>query len=55
MPDLKSCISLPIEEKVLVDVVAKAKDWALMHGAAMRSKANFSPDGLQVWHANAVY
>lgn len=48
MPDLGSCVPFPIEEAVLTEVVSKAKDWALMHGAAMRSKANFSEDSLQV-------
>lgn len=48
MPDLDSCIPFPIDETTLNDVVQKAKDWALMHGAAMRSKANFSEDSLQV-------
>lgn len=48
MPDLDSCIPFPIDEATLNDVVQKAKDWALMHGAAMRSKANFSEDSLQV-------
>uniref|UniRef100_A0A2M4CU33 Glutathione synthetase n=1 Tax=Anopheles darlingi TaxID=43151 RepID=A0A2M4CU33_ANODA len=46
-PTLKSCIPLPLDEAQLVDVVEKAKDWALMHGAAMRSKQNFNPDALQ--------
>lgn len=49
MPDLDSCIPFPIDEATLNDVVSKAKDWALMHGAAMRSKANFSEDSLQVF------
>lgn len=48
MPDLDSCIPFPIDEATLNDVVTKAKDWALMHGAAMRSKVNFSEDSLQV-------
>lgn len=48
MPDLDSCIPFPIDEETLNDVVSKAKDWAIMHGAAMRSKANFSEDSLQV-------
>lgn len=48
MPDLDSCIPFPIGEKTLTEVVTKAKDWALMHGAAMRSKACFSEDSLQV-------
>ncbi|XP_050086907.1 glutathione synthetase-like isoform X1 [Anopheles aquasalis] len=46
-PTLKSCIPLPLDEAQLIDVVEKAKDWALMHGAAMRSKHNFNPDALQ--------
>lgn len=48
MPDLKPCIPLPLDDKVLEDVVDKAKDWAIMHGAAMRSKTDFNPDTLQV-------
>uniref|UniRef100_A0A182QKC0 Glutathione synthetase n=1 Tax=Anopheles farauti TaxID=69004 RepID=A0A182QKC0_9DIPT len=43
---LQSCVSLPLEEAQLLDVVDKAKDWAIMHGAAMRSKKNFNPDAL---------
>lgn len=53
MPDLDSCIPFPIDESTLVGVVQKAKDWALMHGAAMRSKANFSDDSLQVGNQNS--
>lgn len=48
MAELQSCIPLPLDEEVLREVAGKAKDWALMHGAAMRSKDNFSPDALQV-------
>lgn len=48
MPDLDSCIPVPMDEKTLNEIVPKAKDWAIMHGAAMRSKANFSEDALQV-------
>lgn len=48
MTKFQSCIPLPLPEKELLDVVEKAKDWALMHGAAMRPKANYSPDSLQV-------
>ncbi|XP_058128316.1 glutathione synthetase-like isoform X2 [Anopheles ziemanni] len=44
---LKSCIPFPLEEDQLVEVVEKAKDWAIMHGAAMRSKQDFNPDALQ--------
>jgi len=48
VPVLKSCVPFPIENKVLEDIVPKAKDWAIMHGAAMRSKTNFNVDALQV-------
>lgn len=48
MPDLDSCIPFPLSETALNEVVSKAKDWAIMHGAAMRSKANFSEDSVQV-------
>ncbi|XP_021934218.1 glutathione synthetase-like isoform X2 [Zootermopsis nevadensis] len=44
---LEPCIKLPLEDGVLADIVEKAKDWALMHGACMRSKLNFSKDSLQ--------
>lgn len=44
VPVLKSCIDFPIAEKELIDVVSKAKDWAIMHGAGMRSKLAYSPD-----------
>lgn len=47
-PILESCLKLPIENDKLVEIIEKAKDWALMHGAAMRSKANFNMDTLQV-------
>ncbi|KAL9873870.1 glutathione synthetase-like isoform X2 [Glossina fuscipes] len=43
---LEECIPLPIPEEELIDLTVKAKDWAIMHGAAMRSKTNFSPDSL---------
>lgn len=48
MAEMKSCIPLPLDKEVLEDVVNKAKDWALMHGAAMRSKDDFSNDALLV-------
>lgn len=48
VPQLPSCIPFPIAEEQLLDVVAKAKDWALMHGAGMRSKNNFNPNIMQV-------
>ncbi|CRL02585.1 CLUMA_CG015836, isoform C [Clunio marinus] len=44
---LPSCISLPLSGKELEEIVSKAKDYALMHGICMRSKANFNPDNLQ--------
>ncbi|XP_018798619.1 PREDICTED: glutathione synthetase-like isoform X2 [Bactrocera latifrons] len=45
-PVLEPCVPLPIAERTLIDVTEKAKDWAIMHGAAMRSKTNFSSDAL---------
>ncbi|XP_032594668.1 glutathione synthetase isoform X2 [Drosophila grimshawi] len=45
-PVLRGCIKLPLPEDELLEVTAKAKDYAIMHGAAMRSKTNFSPDSL---------
>lgn len=36
-----------IPEDELKEIIDKAKDWALMHGACMRSKTNFSKDVLQ--------
>nr|CAD7606392.1 unnamed protein product [Timema genevievae] len=47
-PRLESCIPLPLGDDVLEEIVDKARDWALMHGAAMRSKDNFSKDLLQL-------
>ncbi|XP_065334799.1 glutathione synthetase-like isoform X2 [Cloeon dipterum] len=41
------CIQLPLDNKLLESVVEKAKDWALMHGACMRSKTNLNKDVLQ--------
>ncbi|XP_073833539.1 glutathione synthetase-like isoform X3 [Musca autumnalis] len=43
---LEECLALPLNESELIEVTEKAKDWAIMHGAAMRSKTNFSPDSL---------
>lgn len=48
MPGLNSCIPFPIDEATLDDLIPKATDWALLNGAALRSKVNFSPDSLQV-------
>uniref|UniRef100_A0A1L8E4X9 Glutathione synthetase n=1 Tax=Nyssomyia neivai TaxID=330878 RepID=A0A1L8E4X9_9DIPT len=47
LPVMKPCIPVPIPEEQMLDVIDKAKDWALMHGAAMRSKINFNPDAMQ--------
>lgn len=44
---LPSVIPLPLSNDVLQEIIDKAKDWALMHGACMRSKTNFSKDSLQ--------
>lgn len=43
---LPSCVPLPLPEHELKEIVGKAKDWAIMHGAAMRSKRNFSEDAV---------
>uniref|UniRef100_A0A1B6I2J5 Glutathione synthetase n=2 Tax=Homalodisca liturata TaxID=320908 RepID=A0A1B6I2J5_9HEMI len=43
---LQPCLHLPLSQELLADIVDKAKDWALMHGACMRSKTNFSTDSL---------
>ena len=45
---MPSAIELPIETRKLDEVVTKAKDWALMHGVAMRSRSDYNPDTLQV-------
>ncbi|XP_026483272.1 glutathione synthetase-like isoform X3 [Vanessa tameamea] len=45
---LASCIPLPLEHKVLVTVIEKAKDWALMHGVGMRDKKHFTKDAIQI-------
>lgn len=47
-PVLRGCLKLPLSNDLLLEVTSKAKDYALMHGAAMRSKTNFSPDSLNV-------
>ncbi|XP_063629335.1 glutathione synthetase-like isoform X2 [Cydia splendana] len=43
-----SCIPLPLEQKTLVGVIEKAKDWALMHGVGMRDRKNFTKDAIQI-------
>lgn len=47
-PVLRGCLKLPLSKDLLLEVTSKAKDYAIMHGAAMRSKTNFSPDSLNV-------
>ncbi|CAB3365662.1 Hypothetical predicted protein [Cloeon dipterum] len=41
------CLQLPLDNKLLENVIEKAKDWALMHGACMRSRTNLNKDVLQ--------
>lgn len=43
---LPSIVPLPVCREELEELVEKAKDWALMHGACMRSKTNFNRDAL---------
>lgn len=45
---LKSCISSVIDESTLVEIVEKARDWAMMHGMALRPNTDFLGDSLQV-------
>lgn len=45
---LSTCIPVPFDNKVLVNVIEKAKDWALMHGVGMRDKNHFTKDAIQV-------
>ncbi|CAH0395699.1 unnamed protein product [Bemisia tabaci] len=40
-------IAFDYKGRELIDLVQKTKDWALMHGAGMRSKNNYSDDALQ--------
>ncbi|KAG5887360.1 hypothetical protein JTB14_018375 [Gonioctena quinquepunctata] len=42
-----TCVPLPIQQEELKDLVSKAKDWAVMHGASMRSRSNYSEDSVQ--------
>jgi glutathione synthase len=48
MSVLPAAVDLPIDANVLEDLIQKAKDFALMHGAGMRSKINYNPDVMQV-------
>ncbi|XP_057663385.1 glutathione synthetase-like isoform X1 [Diorhabda carinulata] len=45
---MPASIPVPIEVNNLREIVAKAKDWAVVHGISMRSKTNFSEDMVQI-------
>lgn len=40
-------VTLPKDEEVLSELITKAKDYALMHGAGIRPSSNFNADALQ--------
>ncbi|CAG9820089.1 unnamed protein product [Phaedon cochleariae] len=44
VPCTPSSVLLPLQENKLRELVRNAKDWAIMHGACMRSRSNFSED-----------
>lgn len=43
-----TCLQLPLSDEVLLDVIGKAKDWAMMNGAAMRPRNAVNSSALQV-------
>ncbi|XP_045461190.1 glutathione synthetase-like isoform X2 [Harmonia axyridis] len=45
---LPNAIPLPIADEELREIVDKSKDWAVMHGAAMRNKNSFCKDAVQI-------
>ncbi|XP_042237831.1 glutathione synthetase-like isoform X2 [Homarus americanus] len=45
---LEPCVPLPLSDEVLDDILPKAKDYALLHGAGMRYKASYDQDTLQM-------
>ncbi|XP_063596485.1 uncharacterized protein LOC134773240 isoform X2 [Penaeus indicus] len=45
---LEGCIPLPLPDEIVTEVVPKAKDYALLHGAGMRFKDTYNPDILQM-------
>lgn len=47
-PRLPNFVQLQLGSEEFKDLVDKARDWALMHGAAMRSKKDFNEDTLYV-------
>lgn len=44
---LPSCMSLPLDEEDLDDLIDRAKDWALMHGLSVRPLTNTTKDILE--------
>lgn len=47
MDNFKQNVTLPKDEEILSELISKAKDFALMHGAGIRPSNNFNPDALQ--------
>ncbi|XP_063696004.1 glutathione synthetase-like [Culicoides brevitarsis] len=47
MDYFKQFITLPKDEEQFAELITKAKDYALMHGAGIRPSNNFNPDALQ--------
>ncbi|XP_047482294.1 glutathione synthetase-like isoform X1 [Penaeus chinensis] len=45
---LEGCIPLPLPDEIVSEIVPKAKDYALLHGAGMRFKDTYNPDILQM-------
>ncbi|ROT73785.1 glutathione synthetase [Penaeus vannamei] len=45
---LEGCIPLPLPDEIISEIVPKAKDYALLHGAGMRFKDTYNPDILQM-------
>ncbi|XP_069177292.1 glutathione synthetase isoform X2 [Procambarus clarkii] len=45
---LEPCLPFPLPDDVLNDIVPKAKDYALLHGAGMRYKTSYDSDTLQM-------
>ncbi|KAG0724060.1 Glutathione synthetase [Chionoecetes opilio] len=44
---IESCLPFPLPDEILEDIVPKAKDFALLHGAGMRYKNKYDADTLQ--------
>lgn len=55
MPYLDSCFPFPIDEATLIDLAQKARDWALMHGIAVRSKHNFYEELRVIWLTHSAF